>query len=224
MSNRKQAFQTPQTNPSTKFIEWKSNDKNFSFYDKEKAEKVAINLPFNFLVLDELHTVKGWSDNLGGSIISNEVKFISKEPIRVKCYHKNVKGEKITTNLGVGLYKEIKEKIKAQGAHYVKSIYIMLEDGTLANLQLKGATVQKWGEFTQKTKSRLSDEWITVTSAVEDKKGSVKFYVPEFKFNKSLTDAEAKQADDVFNILEEYLKSYLTKVEDDAEIDAEIDF
>ena len=59
MSNRKQAFATPQSNPSTKFIEWKSNDKAFEYYDKETSSKVAIPLPFKFLVLDELHAVKG---------------------------------------------------------------------------------------------------------------------------------------------------------------------
>ncbi len=35
MSNRKQAFAQPQSNPATKFIEWKSNDKAFEYYDKE---------------------------------------------------------------------------------------------------------------------------------------------------------------------------------------------
>ena len=112
-----------------------------------------------------------------------------------------------------GLYKDIKEKIVAAGGHYVKSIYIMLEDGSLANLQLKGSAVQKWGEFTQKTRNRLPDEWVQVTKAIEGKKGAVKFFTPDFSFERSISDTEAIQADEVFNVLETYLKTYLAKAE-----------
>lgn len=204
-SNRRSAFATPQTNPATKFIDWKSNDKQFSYYDKEKSENVLIPLPFKFLVLDELHTVKGWNDATQSAIFSNEVKFISRETMTVKPF----KGNEIAK----GLYKDIKEKIQSAGAHYVKSIYIMLEDGSLANLQLKGSAVQKWGEFTQKTKNRLPDEWVIVEKAVDGKKGAVKFTTPEFKFFKSLSEEEAMQADECFNVLEAYLKTYLAKSE-----------
>lgn len=213
MSNRRNAFQTPQSNPATKFLSWKSNDKNFSYYDKESQTNVAVELPFKFLVLDELASVKGWSDKLTGSIISNEVKFISKETLKVKCYHKNVKGESTSTEIASGIYKDIKEIVNTAGAKYHKSIYIMLEDGSLANIQLKGAAVQAWGNFTQKTKSRLPDEWVVVEKAIDGKKGAVKFTTPEFKFLKSLSEGEAEMADEAFNILESYLKTYLAKAE-----------
>jgi len=83
------------------------------------------------LVLDELHTIKGWNDATSSAIYSNEVKWISKDELLVKPF----KGNEIAK----GLYKDIKEKVKAAGAHYVKSVYCMLEDGSIANLQLKGA-------------------------------------------------------------------------------------
>ena len=204
-SNRRQAFAQPQANPSTKFLQWKSNDKCFEYYDKEKQEKVSVALPFKFLVLDELHTIKGWNDASSSGIYSNEVKFISKEVMTVKPF----KGNEIAK----GLYKDIKEKIVAAGGHYVKSIYIMLEDGSLANLQLKGSAVQKWGEFTQKTRNRLPDEWVQVTKAIEGKKGAVKFFTPDFSFERSISDTEAIQADEAFNVLETYLKTYLAKAE-----------
>lgn len=204
-SNRRQAFATPQTNPATKFLDWKSNDKSFEYYDKEAQKKVQVPLPFKFLVLDELHTIKGWNDASSSSIFSNEVKYISKEPMTVKPF----KGNEIAK----GLYKDIKDKVVAAGGHYTKSIYIMLESGELANLQLKGSAVQKWGDFTQKTRNRLADEWITVSKALEGKKGAVKFFTPEFGFAKSLSSEESIQADDCYNVLENYLKSYLTKVE-----------
>jgi hypothetical protein len=204
-SNRRAAFAQPQTNPATKFIEWKSNEKCFNYYDKEAQKNVAIPLPFKFLTLDELHTIKGWNDASGSNIFSNEVKYISKDIMTVKPF----KGNEIAK----GIYKDIKDKIVAAGGHYTKSIYIMLEDGTLANLQLKGSAVQAWGEFTQKTRSRLSDEWVSVKTTKDGKKGAVKFSVPEFTFDGSLTDEQNNQADEVFNVLESYLKTYLVKAD-----------
>ena len=204
-SNRRNAFVTPTSNPATKFIDWKSNDKCFSYYNKEEQKNIQIPLPFKFLVLDEMHCIKGWNDATQSAIFSNEVKFIGTETMTVKPF----KGNEIAK----GLYKDIKEKVKASGGHYVKSIYIMLEDGTLANLQLKGSSVQAWGEFTQKTRSRLADEWIEVKTAKDGKKGAVKFSIPEFTFLRSINDDEANQADEVFNTLEAYLKTYLAKAE-----------
>jgi hypothetical protein len=204
-SNRRSAFAQPQSNPATKFIDWKSNDKQFSYYDKETKLNVEIPLPFKFLALDEMHTVKGWSDSCQSAIYSNEVKFISKEILTVKPF----KGNEIAK----GLYSEIKEKVKAAGAHYVKSIYIMLEDGSLANLQLKGASCQSWGDFTNKNRSRLPYEWVTVKSSLEGKKGAVKYYTPNFEFEKPLSETEMDLADNAFAILETYLKSYLLKSE-----------
>jgi len=237
-SNRKKAFQTPDANPATKFISWKSNDKCFSYYDKEIAESlkgesdevikekanVKITLPFKFLALDELASVKGWSDSLGGNIVLNEVKYISKEVLTAKCFHKNPKGEKTSTEIAKGIYRDIKEKVNSAGAKYHKSVYVMLEDGSLANIQMKGAVVQKWGEFTQKTKSRLSDEWVVVEKHEDGKKGAVKFTTPAFKFFKSLNDSESEMADECFDVLEAFMKTYLAKSEPVAdEVDNEVD-
>jgi hypothetical protein len=218
-SNRKKAFQEPNKNPATKFISWKSNDKCFSYYDKEKGENISIPLPFRFLVLDELHTVSGWNDATSSGIYSNEVKYISKEVMTVKPF----KGNEIAK----GLYKDIKDKIQAAGGHYQKSIYVMLEDYTLANIQLKGSAVQAWGEFTQKSRVRLGDEWVNVADAVEGKKGAVKFYTPDFKYNVSLTAEEGLKADLVFNELEAYLKTYLAAIEpvvEQAVVEDDLDF
>src|ERR1041384_7321483 len=116
-SNRRKAFDTPQSNPAQRYIEWKSNEKCFEYYDKTQAEsenkgKIKLPLPFKFVVLDELHAVKGWNDATGSGIFSNEVKFVSKETMVVKPF----KGNEIAN----GLYKDIKEKVKSAGGYYVK--------------------------------------------------------------------------------------------------------
>lgn len=213
-SNRRAAFSQPTTNPAGKFFEWKSNEKTFVYFDKDTKTNVSIELPFKFLVLDELHTIKGWNDATESGIYSNEVKFISRDEMIVKPF----KGNEIAR----GLYKDIKEKAKAAGGHYVKSIYIMLEDGSIANLQLKGAACQAWGDFTAKSKTRLVDEWVSVVGFDEAKKGSVKYTTPIFGYLCSLDGSEADLADEAFNVLEAFLKTYLAKAEPViAEVDAD---
>lgn len=213
MSTRRQAITGGETakNPATKFLSWKSNDKAFSYYDKDKEENVLIQLPFKFLFLDQLQSVKGWSDALNGQIISNEVKTVSDQEITAVCYHKNVKGESTKTTIAKGLYKDIKDAVVSAGAKYHKSIYVMLEDGTLANIQLKGACVKEWGDFFNRSKKRLADEWVIIKKANDGKKGAVKFTTPNFEFERSLTEDESLQADNVFDELDAYLKVYLKK-------------
>jgi len=200
MSNRRNEFKTESKNPAKKFLEWKSNDKTFMFYNKETQEKEMISLPLKLLVLKEMHTIKGFDEGANSGIYSNEVKLIGSEEITVR----NFSGGMIAK----GLYKDVKEQIRAKGGHYSKSIYAMLETGEIINIQLKGAAVQKWGEFTQKTRSRLTDEWITITGAEDRKKGAVKYTVPIFEFSGSLSDHQNDLADESYDNLESYMSDY----------------
>jgi len=203
MSNRKQAFAQPMSNPSTKFMDWKSNDKGFSYWDKEQEKEVSVTLPFKFLLLDELHTVGGWNDASESRIFANEVKFISKQEITVKASKGGI--------LAKGLYSAIKDNAKNAGGHYLKSVYVMLEDGSLANIRLKGSAVKEWGDFTQANRSALSSNWIEINKAIEAKKGSIKYSTPEFVIGKVLSADEESDADSCFDGLESYLKAYLVQ-------------
>lgn len=199
--SRKDEFKNENPNPAKRFLDWKSDNKCFSYYDKEKEERIEVPLPFKFLVLKEMQTVKGWNDASESAIYSNEVKYLSTEELNVRSF----KGGEIAK----GLYKDIRSKVIDAGGHYVKSIYIMTEDNEIWNLQLKGSAVSEWGEFTKKSKSRLFDEWVEVTEAEERKKGSIKYSVPVFMYNTSLTEAEGNKADEVYKILEVYMNAYL---------------
>ncbi len=198
---RRDEFNQENKNPSQRFLEWKSEKKCFEFYNKDTEKREEVQLPFRFLVLKEMHVVKGWNDASESAIYSNEVKFIGSEPVTVKSF----KGGLIAK----GLYKEIRSHIHDAGGHYVKSIYIMTEQNEIWNIQLKGSAVSEWSEFTKKTRSRLGDEWVIVESAEDRKKGAVNYSVPVFKFNVSLSDDEAVNADEVYNTLELYMRSYL---------------
>jgi len=216
MSNRTQVFAGGSKNPATKFLDWKSDQKGFSYYDKGLGKNVEVPLPFKFVFLDELSTVKGWNDASSSGIFSNEVKYLSKEPMTVKAF----KGGEIAK----GLYNEIKERVKNAGGHYSKSIYIMLEDGSLANIQLKGSATQQWGEFVKANRQSITRTWVNVATATESKKGKVVFSVPNFTIGADIEDLDARDADTKFDELEAYLKTYLAKVDvEDIDVEAEIE-
>jgi hypothetical protein len=200
MSNRLKAFENKSSNPAQYFLNW-NQEGYFEYYDKEAKEKKKFSdLPFTFLTLEVMSTVKGWSDSAQSGIFSNEVKFIGKEEITVKLF----KGGEIAK----GIYKEQKQKIVDAGGQYHLSIYAMTMDGELINISLKGASVSEWSNFTQKTRNRLGGEWVTIDSIGEGKKGVVKYTYPEFRFDGSLEKKFSDMADEKYDELEVYLNAY----------------
>ncbi len=210
--SRKSEFQNENPNPAKYFLEWKSDHGCFQYYDKEREEKIKVDLPFRFLVLKEMHTVKGWNDASDSAIYSNEVKFIGSQDLHVRSF----KGGEIAT----GLYSEIKHLIHAAGGYYTKSIYIMTESNNIFNIQLKGSAVGEWSEFTKKSKARLADEWVSVTGAEQRKKGNINYTVPVFKYDQSLDQESASKADKVYAELDMYMKAYLQADQEDKIVDA----
>lgn len=201
MSNRKDEFKSSNPNPATRFLEWDSNQGCFKFYDKEKSQNVNVKAPFRFVVLKQLHTVKGWHAKSESGIYSNEVENLSNDQMYVKSF----KGGPIVH----GLYKEIKERLN--GGAYFKSIYIMLQDGSVANISIKGAAVAAWGDLVQKNLNRLADEWVVIKGAKEERNGSVTYTVPVFEFGGSLEEKFGVKADAAYDTLSSYMKVYLAK-------------
>jgi len=200
MSSRRDEFKSVSTNPATKFLEWDSNNGQFKWYDKESSQNKFIKAPFKFVVLKELHTVKGWNDKSESGIYSNEVANLN-DRLDVKSF----KGGPIIS----GLYRDIKDQL--QGGVYNKSIYVMLGDGSVANISMKGAVVAAWGDFTKKSKARLSDEWVAVTGHEDMKKGSVKYTIPVFEYKSTMTEAEGEMADVAYDIIKDYFTGYFGK-------------
>ena len=192
---RKSEIQKTNVNPAQMFLEWSSANQCFTYYDKEAQERKNVKLPFTFLFLAERTTVRGFDANDETGIYSNEVQYLNEE-LEVK----NFKGKQIAK----GLWKDISAEVDRAGGRFAKSIYVMTKKGNLININLSGGSVGEWFEFTKKSKSRLTDEWVTVESAEERKKGATRYFVPVFKYNVSLTDAEAKQADEAYEIFEAF--------------------
>ena len=200
MSNRRDEFKSSNPNPATRFLEWDSNQGCFKFYSKDKGENVVVKSPFRFVVLKQMHTVKGWHGKSESGIFSNEIENMA-EMLHVKSF----KGGPIVS----GMYKEIKDRLS--GGVYFKSIYVMLQDGSIANIAIKGAVVAAWGDFIKKQMSRLPDEWVVVKGSKEEKNGSVKYTIPVFEFDRTLDDGFAEKADSAYNALSDYFKGYLSK-------------
>ena len=197
---------TKNSNPTSKFLEWKSNNKSFSYYDKENKQNVEVKLPLTFLVLEEFHTIKGFSDADQTGIYANEILQISAEEFEVKTFKGRV--------IAKGVYSDIKQVVNSAGGNYNKSIYAVTKEGDLINISFKGAAVSKWSQFTEKGAwKRLKDEWVTIEDAEDHKKGMVAYATPNFKFNTSLTDYEFKIVEARANELEFYMDGYLAKDE-----------
>ena len=203
------------SNPTSKYLDWKSNDKAFEYYDKNAGEKVKVGLPLKFVFLQNYHTVKGWNDASESGIYSNEVFYIGSEPMTVRSFKGGLIAE--------GLYKDIKPTITNAGGKYHRSVYVMLEDGTLANISMKGAVVREWSEFMEENKNLVDGQWIEVNSSKDQKKGSIKYSTPEFTMGSNLTAKQSSQADVVASQLKEYLDGYFNKEEAVEVEDVELD-
>ncbi len=189
-------------NPSVRWFEWSGKMGEFSHYDKEAKAKVAVPLPFQFVLLDELSTIKGWHDASESGISSNEVRNMRLEPLVVRSF----KGGELAN----GLYATIKDKVAASGGHYVANLYIGAKIGSslqIASIQLGGAALSAWFEFRKASGDDLYKKAITVGSFKEGKKGSVVFKVPQFKLV-DLTPATHEAAVELDKRLQSYLDDY----------------
>jgi hypothetical protein len=193
------------SNPTSRYLEWKSNDQAFQFYDKNAGENIKVELPLKFLFLQHYHTVKGFNEASNSGIYANEVFYIGSEEMNVRSH----KGGKIVS----GLYKDIKPKVLAEGGKYHRSVYAMLEDGSIINLSFKGAVVSEWSTFMDENKNNVDNAWIEVNEAKQMKKGSVKYSVPQFTLGKAITKQQSDVADDAASRLKAHFDAYFAKEE-----------
>jgi len=205
--------------PAEMYLEWKSDDKSFSYYDKAQGKNITVD-PGKFLFLMDRSTIKGWSEADQSGIYSNEVKNLSTDDLNVRTFS----GKAIAS----GKYADIKEAIAKAGGTFTKSIYAMMEDGTIINFQLRGVSLRQWMDFTAKSRRRLPDEWITIASVEEGKKGRVTFSFPNFEFSGSLNAKEGDLADQQYNELKRKIEpsERIADNQADQEViaDDEIDF
>lgn len=193
-------------NPSVRWFEWNGEKGNLRYYDKDSKTNIEIPLPFQFIVLDQLSTVKGWHDASESGIYANEIRDTKKERLFVKSF----KGGEIAE----GFYSDIKDRIKANGAHFVSNIYIAFKNTDnvfyIGSLQFKGAALNSWAEFRNKNRKAIMEKAVIIHSSVEGKKGKVTFYTPDFKLNE-ISAGTQEVAIELDKELQEYLTTYLQR-------------
>ena len=192
-------------NPALRWFEWSGKNGSLSYYDKENKVKVEVPLPFRFVLLDELSTIKGWHDASDSGISSNEVRNMRLEPLAVRSF----KGG----DLANGLYADIKDRVAAIGGHYVSNLYIGFKVGnnlSICSLQLHGGALSSWFEFRKKVGPDLYKEAIEIGSFTEGKKGSVVFKIPQWKLMK-LSPETHELAVELDAELQKYLTDYFAQ-------------
>lgn len=199
--------------PCKIWLEWVGNKGLLRYFDKEKKENVEVELPFEFVLLDRLATIKGWNDNSESGIYSNEVRDTRSEPFVVKAF-------KLKEPIAQGFYMDIKDRVKAAGGRFTLNCYIAYPDEEkrvlCGSVQFHGAALSAFMEFENNKEVRplLYKKGLRIADTKEGKKGSIKFQVPVFELV-DIPERIDKEATEKDRELQAYLKSYFarTKVE-----------
>lgn len=204
--------QSSTVSPAKHFLRVKSGSVNY--YDKESQQNIDVPVPLSFVVLDQLATVKGWSDNDQSGYWSNEVKSAGQDAITVRTS----KGEKAT-----GIWKDIKTNPAVAGAKFNASVYIAApgrEGLEIQNIAFSGASLNAWIEFVNANKGvTRGKNKVTITGFSDEKKGAVKYQVPVFEAVE-ITEEELAQATELDKELQVYLEGYFANRKSDEVLEA----
>lgn len=186
-------------NPAVKFFEWKGRVGKLQYYDKDKKESFDVSLPFEFLVLDQLSTITGFSKILGGGFYANEVRSTKREILYVKM-HKQPFEEGLYENLSLTMRK---------GGKYAKSIYIAYKEHgeyVIANIKASGSANTAWITFNKENK--VENGKVIMTKDLVQTGETGEFYPPKFTYEHSdaTEDSAAIALDKELQI---YLNQYL---------------
>ena len=199
------SFSNPkQTNPASKFIEFKGDKGIFQYYDKtlDEPANVELLMPLIFIVLDELSTITGFSKKFNSSFYSNEIHSLNDEILKVRSF----KGGFSLT----GKYADIKTELAANSAKFTKSVYAMLilnkEKFEFVHFKFAGSVFGAWMD-----KGFSVQEFIVgVKSTKQETSGNNKYLVPIFEKYK-MPKEKCLITDTAFQMdrkLQEYLKAY----------------
>lgn len=195
-------------NPATRFFQWKGDAGELSYFDKslgEKGERVKVDLPFRFLVLDVLAGASGGKQVAGSyeGYWSNAVRDTKRQKLIVRSKQGIV---------ARGYYEDIKGR---EGIKFQQFVYIAFHDENkelqIGCLKLSGAAVSAWFEYRNQHKD-IYDGAISITERSEAKKnGSVTYYEPIFAGGVQVSEESEQAAIKLDEQLQEYLTAYFAQ-------------
>lgn len=195
-------------NPSQRFMQWSGGKGNINYWDKENEEKVIVELPLTFLVLDELNTITGFSEADHSGFWSNEVKSLKQELVV-----KTKAGTKVR-----GKYADISDQLKAMGGKYTKSVYIAFysneKELIIGNFKFSGASLTAWIEFNKKFD--VYSCAVKIIGSKPEKKGATNYFTPVFSTVEVSTETE-NESKILDTELQRYLKVYRDQKDEDLE-------
>jgi hypothetical protein len=186
------------TSPVTRIFEWSGSKGELTYWDREQSARLPVALPFEFLVLDQLATVTGYSSDANYRIWANEIRpeDLKTEPLTVRT-----KGQVLYE----GLYS------KGMGGRefgYTQAIYIaylneVSGEYEIGKLMAAGSTRGAWFDF-RKTCNVENGKVILTGRGELAKNGATQWYPPVFAW-----DHSDKQQDDIAIRLDKQLQQYL---------------
>lgn len=195
-------------NPADKFFEWDGKNGYVKYWDKQQEKEIEVDMPFHFLMLDTLTTIRGFHKKSDSGIYSNEVRSLN-QILKVKTSQGHLVAE--------GIYDNIKDTIKASGGKFAKSVYIAYnEDGQMkiGNINFKGASLSPWIELEKEVGRRgLEEKAVVITGSTHEKSGDIEFEIPVMKIRDVKPEANQTAIH-----LDEQLQDYLEKKVDAVDI------
>ena len=196
-------------NPSTRWFEWNGERGEISYYDKDAKKSVEVPMPFTFILLDELGSVRGWHDASSSGIYSNEVKDTRQDTLIVKAF----KGG----TLAEGLYRDIKDRVGSVGGSFHANCYIAFKEGgelQIGVLRCKGAALMAWMEFRKNNRKDFYTKSVKIEGYTEGKKGRITYRMPKFAMV-DISTQTMTAAVELDKQLQEFLAGYLSRTKQD---------
>jgi hypothetical protein len=193
-------------NPSTRWFEWNGEKGNVRYYDKEAKKNIDVALPFKFVLLDQLSSVRGWHELSKSGIYSNEVRDTRQDAMIVKAFKAGILAE--------GVYQTIKDRVKAVGGKFNANCYLAFKNGggafSLGCIRFQGAALGAWMDFTKAHRADIYKKAVAIYGSTTGQKGRITYHMPAMKLSDIPPEVDTA-AIALDKELQEWLSAYLSR-------------
>lgn len=191
--------------PSSSWANWKNG--KFIAWNRDTQAEEEITLPKEFIVVAESYSIKWYLADKGG-VWSNEIYSFANDPFTVRSNTGEILYE--------GLWKDIKDKVKALGLKITTNVHYIdpKETDILRTFCIKWAASQEWmNSFSNENRNAEANNTVTLKEVKDGKTWSVKYTYPSFATVTPLTSEQR-------NLQQEWgakLLTYKNEVSEEAE-------
>lgn len=168
--------------PSSSWANWKNG--KFIAWNRETQAEEEITLPKEFIVVAESYSIKWYLADKGG-VWSNEIYSFANDPFTVRSNTGEILYE--------GLWKDIKDKVKALGLKITTNVHYIdpKETDVLRTFCIKWAASQEWmNSFSNENRNAEANNTVTLKEVKDGKTWSVKYTYPSFATVTPLTSEQ----------------------------------